>query len=227
LVRPRSYEVELAAYQLSHSVGISLCDGYGFLNTDKGSQYIGDDADGNPVKTTHVDFAEITTSVDGTAGNAELFINCWKVIMDLGDWNNFAWTIKLDPDAVIVADRVRAHLAPYGTKEMYVLNCNDFPSSPEFPMMYGSVEVLSHKAMVSFSSKLWVCLREQAYAIKIWGEDRFTKKCLDMLGVAAVPDFGLVGDGVCLGVDCGSGMAAFHPFKTLDAWKQCWDKATR
>merc|ERR1712087_523455 len=134
----------------------------------------------------HADMAEITTSVDGTAGNAALFINCWNVVIENGRWNNYAWTIKADPDAVIVPDRIRGHLAEHYLENIYVLNCNAYPDSPEFPMMYGSLEVLSWKAISAYANNMWLCMRDMNEFIPLWGEDRFMKKCLDRIGVGAI-----------------------------------------
>merc|ERR1712018_436024 len=145
----------------------------------------------------HVAMAEITVSVDGTAGNAELFINCWNVIVQDGRWNNYAWTVKVDPDAVLLPDRLRQHLAPHELESVFVLNCNAYPDSPEFPMMYGSLEIFSWKAISSYGQNMWLCMRDMSEFIPLWGEDRFMKKCMDRIGVGAVQDFSVIGDDVC------------------------------
>lgn len=225
LFRTTVYEMDLLQLQLDKTLGIFQCDGQLLLSTD--DPVVLGRYEGEEVKSRKVEQADITTSVDGTAGNAKLFINAWNVIIEDGRWNNFAWTIKVDPDAVLVPNRLRTHLSPHRNEVMYFLNCNAFPSSPDFPMMYGALEVLSWGAMDTYVRNSWICMRDQAQFIPLWGEDRFMKKCLDMLGVAAVTDFAIVGDGVCTGVDCGSGTAAFHPFKSVALWQECWDTATR
>merc|ERR1712117_159426 len=109
LFQPTSYEMGVIQNQLSRGIGIFDCDGYVTLSTAEPT-YVGKSPDGDEVTSLHVDMAEITVSVDGTAGNAALFINCWNV---------------------------------------FVLNCNAYPSSPEFPMMYGSLEIFSWNAVSS------------------------------------------------------------------------------
>jgi len=204
-----------------------LCDGYSTLSTADPTK-VGVDQNGKEVISLHVDMAEITLSVDGTAGNAALFINCWNVIIQAGSWNNYAWTVKVDPDAVLLPDRLRLHLAPHELENIFVLNCNAFPDSPDFPMMYGSLEIFSWRAMSSYANNMWKCMRDMNEFIPLWGEDRFMKKCMDHIGVGTIQDFDVIGDGVCTGVDCGSAyVAAFHPFKSVDEWQRCWEVAQR
>ena len=51
--------------------------------------------------------------------------------------------------------------------------------------------------------------------------------CLDHLGVEAFLDTEEIGDDLCNGAWCGDGgKAAFHPFKSVDAWEECWREAT-
>lgn len=228
LFQTTSYEMGVLQNQLKKGLGIFQCDGFLTLSTAKPTVVGTHPNDGTEVKSLHVDMAEITTSVDGTAGNAALFINCWNAVVKDGRWNNFAWTIKVDPDAVLVPSRLRTHLRPHNLENVFVLNCNAYPSSPEFPMMYGSLEILSWTAISTYANQMWQCMNSMSEFIPLWGEDRFMKKCLDLIGVSTIQDFSVVGDGVCTGVDCGNAfVAAFHPFKSVDAWQQCWDTAMR
>jgi len=182
--------------QLNRGIGIFDCDGYVTLSTAEPT-YVGKGRNGEEVTSLHVDMAEITVSVDGTAGNAALFINCWNAIVQDGRWNNYAWTVKVDPDAVLLPPRLREHLAPHDLENVFILNCNAYPSSPNFPMMYGSLEVLSWKAIKSYKNNMWRCMHDMSELIPLWGEDRFMNKCLDQIGVSAIQDFDIIGDGVC------------------------------
>jgi len=60
-----------------------------------------------------------------------------------------------------------------------------------------------------------------------FGEDRWFGGCLAGLGVQGIQDFGMVGDGVCTGANCGDGKAAYHPFKNVGAWAGCFAGASR
>jgi len=227
LFQTTTYEFDIMKLQLEKNAGIFQCDDFALLSTDEVT-VVGKDADGNDLKTLKVEPAEITVSVDGTAGNAELFINCWNVIVQDGRWNNHAWTLKVDPDAVLIPDRTRQHLAPYVMENVYVVNCNKFPSSPNFPMMYGSLEIFSWRAMQTYANNMHLCMEDMAMMLPQWGEDYFMTHCLDHIGVGRISDFTSVGDGVCTGANCGDGaFGAFHPFKTADSWGECWDQAQR
>merc|ERR1712127_374668 len=148
------------------------CDDWALLSTDEPT-VLGKTKDGKEAKSLKVEPAPITTSVDGTAGNAKLFINSWNAILEDGRWQRHAWVIKVDPDAVIMAERVRAHLAPHVLENVYVVNCNKFPESPNFPMMYGSVEIYSYKAIETYSRSHGACEEDMGMMLEQWGEDYY------------------------------------------------------
>jgi len=227
LFQTTSYENDVMLNQMGGGRGIFQCDDWALLSTAE-ETVLGNTPDGREAKTMHVEMAEITTSVDGTAGNAKLFINCWNVIVQDGSWNNHAWTVKVDPDAVLLPDRLRVHLSDHVLENVYVVNCNKFPSSPNFPMMYGSLEIYSWKAIQTYANHMSQCMSDMGSMLPLWGEDYFMTHCLDAIGVGRISDFASVGDNVCLGANCGDGwVAAFHPFKSVDEWQQCWDIAHR
>merc|ERR1712203_966948 len=76
------------------------------------------------------------------------------------------------------------------------------------------------------------------------GEDLFAQKCMDSHGVSKIQNFDLTVDGVCpevkknwggnpksskaLKVDCSHVTApVMHPFKTVDAWFECYEKPSQ
>lgn len=224
LFQTTSYEMGIMKLQMKQDAGIFQCDDYALLSTDEETS-LGETADGVEVKTMKVEKAEITTSVDGTAGNAKLFINTWNVIIADGRWKRHAWIIKVDPDAVIVPYRVRDHLRDHVLENVYVVNCNKFPSSPNFPMMYGSVEIYSFLAIDTYAAKIDSCMDDMGMMLPQWGEDYFMTHCLDHIGVGRISDFVSVGDNVCTGGSCADGaFSAFHPFKDEASWQECWDE---
>jgi hypothetical protein len=167
-------------------------------------------------------------STDGTAGNAELFINAWDSLMKKTFVLRYDWVIKADPDAVIIADRLRDHVRPHTGQTAYVRNCNALPGNADFPMMYGSLEAISKEGLRIYRDNLWRCRNDFTAWWQSWGEDLWMGKCLLQLGVGPRDDFGIVSDGVCLGdSSCGNWWsAAFHPYKNSDAWMNCWWQAT-
>jgi hypothetical protein len=222
VVRPDGYEPPLMRGQLAMNAGIFNCDEYAVFSSEEV------DLGGGPlgqIKTIPFTQVPVGTSIHGTAANTELFINFWEAVRMDGRYKDHAWVIKADPDAVIIPIRIRTHLEDK-SGELYVRNCNKFPESSDFPMMYGALEAISVPAMNKYYDGLEECKSAMPYAE--WGEDFFMGKCLLMLGVSPLDDFDLVGDGVCMGVDCTNMyQAAFHPKKDLESWTQCWNDAGR
>jgi len=225
LFQTTTYENDIIAKQVQDGTGIFECDETALLSTDD-VKVMGKDKNGKDIKTIQVEKAEITTSVDGTAGNAQLFVNCWQKVIEDGRWKHHAWIIKVDPDAVIIPYRVRDHLRNYVLENVYVVNCNKFPESPNFPMMYGSVEIYSYRAIDTYARNQGLCFKDMGMMLPKWGEDYFMTHCLDHIGVGRISDFASVGDNVCTGGSCADQyFSAFHPFKTVDLWQTCWDQA--
>jgi len=225
LTRTEGYEVDIMKGQLNFSIGIFACDETGLFSAD-GIMVLGKDKNGKEVSTVRVESAIIRTTMDGTAGNAKLFANMWDSVITDGRWRNHAWTVKVDPDAVIMPERVRWHVAQHTGEKVYVLNCNKVPGSPNFPMMFGSVEIFSFQAMEAFSTGKEECKAQMGQWLESWGEDYYMGKCMDLIHVGRINDFEVVGDSVCTGVDCNNpGTGAFHAFKSWGAWGLCHQQA--
>jgi len=223
LYMPSRYEGPLLAAALKEGAGIFSCDGYDVLSSEP--DVLGVGKDGVKVEALHIPKIEVGVSQDGTAGNAKLFMAVWDKIIAGAKFRNFDWTIKVDPDAVIIPWRVRQHMKPHNGVNAYVVNCNKFPGSPNFPMMYGAVEIFSNKAMDAYAAGSWKCGQQLPWSS--WGEDYYMTHCLDFLGVGRISDFGVLGDNLCTGANCADTfVGSFHPFKDIGAWMQCWGKAT-
>lgn len=224
LYMPSRYEGPLLKAHLKANAGIFQCDGYDVFAAEEDT--LGTSHDGILVKALQIPKIEVGISQDGTAGNAKLFMKVWDKVIAGGRFRNYDWTIKVDPDAVIIPWRIRTHMKPHTGINAYVVNCNKFPNSPNFPMMFGAVEIFSNKAMIAYAMGSWKCGQQLPW--KAWGEDYYMTKCMDMLGVGRLNDFTAVGDNVCTGADCGDGdKGSYHPFKTADDWQGCWNKAMR
>merc|ERR1712060_502663 len=93
------------------------------------------------------------------------------------------FTIKVDPDTVLAAHRLRPWLE--GLRgNIFIPNCDlrdRWPDLPDFPMMFGSFEILSREAVDTFLEGRERCQRELPW--KELGEDIFLQKCLALLGV--------------------------------------------
>jgi hypothetical protein len=199
--------------------GIFACEQYDVFSTD-GGVYLGDGPMG-PVWSQYFDFAAVGTTVDGTAGNTRLFLNVWEAVRIVGRYQNTDWTVKVDPDAVIIPDRLRWHLSQHMGRPTYIVTC----AKPGMrSMMFGALEAIARDAIERFLQAKDSCFN---LPVDAWGEDRWLSACLDQLGAPGEEDFSLVSDGVCHGVSCGSGAAAFHPFKDAGGWQGCYYEAMR
>jgi len=241
VMRTVGYEGDLMRDQMAKSAGIFACDQYDvFSNTpyqgrattwwhpeedDKVevplvSMYLGIGPLG-PVHTIPFKPTYVGKSMDSTAGNTELFLRVWEKVKETGKYLTTDWTLKVDPDAVLLPSRARTLLQPYNSLSTYIVNC-DKPGMAA--MMFGSVEMFSRQAIVTFYERKEECLGSLGW--KAWGEDYFMGKCLDMLGVKRTNQFSLVSDGVCKGVDCSDPTAAaFHPKKDSASWMACLAQA--
>lgn len=223
--RVKTYEMGLIELQLDRGIGIFACDETMLLadaNMSLGTiRKQGKDV---PVKTHTFKQMPVGLSQDGSAANTALFMKVWDVVIDFGAYRRHAWTLKVDPDAVLVPDRARQHVLKYAGQTVYVVNCNKYPDSNNFPMMYGPVEIFSKEAIEKYRELGWHCASELDWSL--WGEDYYLTHCLDHIHVTRVNDFELVGDNSCTGAVCSDSMsAAFHPFKDVKTWVDCLDDA--
>jgi len=228
LLRVDTYELELVKYQWTKRAGIFACDSFRVF-----SDTVTTVAGRKTLKTPKV---EVGVSKDGTAGNTLLFMKVWDMIFEDGTVWDHDWTIKADPDAVLLSDRLRGRLEPYTNNydhggRLFVVNCNAWPGS-DFPMMYGSVEIFSQAAMRQYKEHVDKCMEVLPW--QEWGEDYFLTRCMDQIDVGRIEDYQLVGDSTCSGPqqswngDCNLGLlAAFHPFKEIETWSACFDTAIR
>jgi len=223
LFMPSGYEGPLLKAHLKANAGIFQCDGYDVFAAEPCS--LGSSQGGASVQAIQIPKIPVGVSQDGTAGNAKLFMAVWDKLIAHNRFLSFDFTLKVDPDAVLIPWRIRDHMRPHVGSNSYVVNCNKFPNSPNFPMMFGAVEIFSSQAMDAYARGSWKCGAQLPW--KSWGEDYYMTHCLDFLGVGRIADFGVLGDNVCTGANCADQYkGSFHPFKSIDAWNQCWTQAT-
>jgi len=223
IIRPTGYEPSLLKVQLERRVGIFDCDDFAVLSDTAFT--LGQGPHG-AVDTVTFPKTAVGVSSDGTAANTLLFMNAWEAVKKSTLNLQYDWTLKVDPDAVMLPARLRHHLAPYPDQSVYVKNCGAYQGAG-WPKMYGALEAFSRRAMSAYFRGAERCRSELDW--HPWGEDIFIATCLDHLGVGSISDLDLVSDAACMGFsDCGNWhAAAFHPFKSEDAWLTCWDKVMR
>jgi len=230
-------EEGLLRAQLGRGAGIFACDDHAVLSdVDK---VLGDLAAG-PVRTVRIPSTKPDgITKDGTAQNTQIFLQAWETIRKDSRYLSFDWTVKVDPDAVLVPSRLRGLLAPGALPEnpfpppyeadsgsgWWVTNCDMEGMLTEWgngwPMMYGAAEVLSREA-----TRVWLAGVEECKTTIDWtnvGEDAFIGLCLRQLRVGEL--FLKMGDKRCGGATCSDAdKFVFHDFKSPDDWLACWDQ---
>lgn len=205
-----SYEKEVIMAARENDGGVFACDEHSLLTADSTAEIWGEE-------TVQFQGAPIIGSVDGTAGNTQLFVHAWSKIIEIGKWRDAAFTVKADPDTVFLPERLRWHLTSFVGQRVFVVNC------AVWNMIYGSLEVFSFSAMEQWAEKGSTCNAPDNF-----GEDKYMTQCMDHLEVTRVNDWEIVGDKLCgTFTDCSAGSnAAFHPFKDKWSWNDCYKKAS-
>eukprot|EP00444_Apocalathium_aciculiferum_P022180 CAMPEP_0183443128 /NCGR_PEP_ID=MMETSP0370-20130417/90737_1 /TAXON_ID=268820 /ORGANISM="Peridinium aciculiferum, Strain PAER-2" /LENGTH=676 /DNA_ID=CAMNT_0025633007 /DNA_START=66 /DNA_END=2096 /DNA_ORIENTATION=- len=220
VVQPFGYEAPLLKAQMNTGQGIWACDHFSVFSVQE--FVVGTMPNGDEVRTQTFVPAEVKESKDHTAANAELFMHVWDAVGKQAKWQLTDWTIKVDPDAVLLPTRLRKHLDPFTGQNGYVVNCAK-PFMPEGPMMFGAMEAFTKSALDTYFTKVSDCAHSLPW--NIWGEDLYMGKCLEKVGVQRINDFTIYSDGVCRGVDCTDpDAAAFHPKKDIVQWMACLEQ---
>jgi len=221
-----TYEFGLVKEQIRKGAGIFTCDEYGVFSQDNRT-FLGQGPNGPPIHTIWFQKAPVWTSQDNTAANTLLFMHLWDALKKDGRWEHHDWTVKADPDAVVLPWRIRTHLGKATGPNNYLVNCNKYPGNPNFPMIFGAFEAYSKLALRTYFNGGDVRCRTELQW-KMWGEDFFMHHCMMHLGVQQFDDFGILSDKRCTGANCADGWAAaYHDFKSQDSWFACWDQAVR
>jgi len=224
LMVPWGYESHLLLEQFDRGVSIFACDEYAVF-----SNQLTEVAPG----VESVVFMDGDLTVEkggefGTALNTPIFISLWQKIFEVNRFRFHHWTVKVDPDAVFFASRLRYSLlghmeAPTG---VYINNCK--------MGMHGPIEVFSRNAVYHWQQGLPMCTQHFNQLCSgpcKWGEDMFIDQCLwKVLQVRRDTDTSMLLEDHC---DPPAnwwrcempGIVAFHPFKTWEGYSRCLDNA--
>mmetsp|Transcript_54914 Transcript_54914/g.139196 ORF Transcript_54914/g.139196 Transcript_54914/m.139196 type:complete len:490 (-) Transcript_54914:292-1761(-) len=241
VVRSDGYEVDLVKAQVKKKAGMFACDAY-VVVSDKD---LGLAVDG--VQTLTISTTKVTGyTAAGTSPNAPVFVEAMSKLREDGRYRQHDWVIKSDPDTVLLPDRLRMVLeptqqprnpypppyAPAPGAGLFVPNCDKqatwgtgWGANGLWPMMYGSIEMVSREALDNYFVKEESC-KSSIQGWQKMGEDRYLGLCYRHLQAGEL--FLKQGDATCGGGSCGDGrFQAYHPFKSVDTWMQCWDQAMR
>merc|ERR1712032_1308381 len=217
--RLHSYEANIIKMQLQKDGrfrgGIFTCDQYDVYASDvPDGTFVGDGPYG-PVRTHWFQNAPVWRSEDNTAANTLLFMNFWEAVRWDMRYTCCDWTVKADPDAVMLPDRMRGTLSHKMSWLNFISTCQG--------KLYGAIEAIQTKGLQRYFNNEGQC---RGMPWQPWGEDVWISRCLMSLGVVSAFDAGFVADNLCYGANCGNGYSsAYHPFKDSNAWMNCYNQA--
>lgn len=171
-----------------------------------------------------------------TALNTDIFIRFWnRVIADPKAWRN-DWIIKLDPDTMFLPGRFRALVSSsdgmlsqaQSNRGVWLNNCH--------LGLHGPIEALSQKALATYRDGWKKCAEGDAGGHG--QEDVYLRVCFNDLGIPKINAYNLLFEAklACqerpawfhpLRPPCFAPQVAFHPFKSIDSYKHCYDEAMR
>jgi len=193
------------------------------------------------VEDIHNEFHQIKRKEKDSWVNWALFYQVWINLRKVAKWQGTGWTVKVDPDAVFIPQRLRDWLftrreTPHG---VYFENCKNVQYG-----YFGNLEVMSSTAAGVLTSHLEECHAAFApcandgcdWEYGSWGEDVFVQRCMDHHYVDKAEAFDLTTDGACKSdrpddqmknekwhaEDCSQVQAAsVHPFKKPQEYFKC------
>jgi len=200
---PDSYEERLMEMAKANWISVFGCDGYDVYKT---------------WSSDNVGWA----SGEVTLQNTQVFINVWEEIKKAGNLWQYDWTVKVDPDCLMIPQRLKWHLEALKVprkQPVYVKN-NVLNRSQGNNGFLGAVEVFSREALERYYDWWPDCQDSLGWGS---GEDGFMKACMDAIGVGYVTDGFMFtpNDDPAL---CREGKyAAYHPLKDQKAYQCCTD----
>ncbi|CAK0865787.1 unnamed protein product [Prorocentrum cordatum] len=194
LMLPDSYEVGLIQTQLDAQAGIFGCDASAVYSNQ--SIKMSSKVSKASLKTQVVP-GSLHCELGGqywTALNTEIFVRVWKKVASGKEFGAHGWTVKADPDAVILPRRLRlragrSRFLSGRQDKVYMNNC-------QFGL-HGPVEMMSLGAMVAYRDGIDRCVEELKEEFSQYGEDVFLRECLQLVGVDKVEDFSMMKETHC------------------------------
>jgi len=221
LMLPWGNELSLVRTQLEKGVGIFSCDDWSVVSNESVLLSPGPPA----VIRTDVMPGTLKCKFGGeynTALNSEIFFRVWSKVRAIGRYQRHDWTIKMDPDAVLLPGRMRQHVASKNpSASLYLNNC--------FEGLHGPIEVVSNGGMEVFANGMDHCAQSLKNEWMSYGEDVWLRRCFGLLAVARVDDYDVLREKACKPfkdpIPCTYDAVAFHPLKTPSSYFACLSQA--
>jgi len=222
---PYGSEVSLIRSQLAMGVGIFGCNSWSVYSNESVEL-----SPGPPVRiVSEVLPGSLQCPISHkfalpAAMNSEIFYRFWTKVFADRRYLSHDWTCKLDPDAVVLPSRIRAHVQyRKSTDPTYLKNCDEG--------LHGPIEVISRTGMKLLAKGMQRCHDSFQHEWMTYGEDVWLRKCFRIIGVWPQDDYTLLRERACRPYDwprpCTSGAASFHPLKTPEEYFGCLEEAKR
>lgn len=217
LMLPWGYEPDLLRMQITERRSIFACEDfvvYSSVALDLGSGYT----------TSRIDM-DLHCPLGGqyhTALNTPIFQKIWQQVIKDGRFRVHAWTVKADPDCVFLPSRLRDIVLVETLRSSVESGKGLFLNNCRFGL-HGPLEVLSRRALEEYGEGWHKCRQPPQ-------EDVYLQHCMLTLGVMQMNQFNLLAEAACRSPDwqdCHSPQAAFHPFKSLGAYRTCQSEAEK
>jgi hypothetical protein len=222
LMLPNSYEGSLLRYQYDEEAGIFGCDEYSVY-----SNVTLEVAPGCSTLPVLIDLHSEMGGEFGTALNTGVFLAIWSSVVGAGRYLYHDWTVKIDPDTVFIAPRLRLLVKSHKEVDggVYLNNCKYG--------LHGPLEVFSRNAVTAWDGAQSKC-KDHFWKVCSgdcnWGEDMFIDQCLNFTGVQRDNEYKQLTEDHCDPpegwTECkDTDIVAFHPFKTVEKQEACTKNA--
>jgi len=240
----KSYELDLLKIAKEKQTSIYACDMaevYGDVALDEDGVTV------FKVEDTENEFHFAKRKHMGTWINTGMYKQVWKAIAKKADYAAYDWTIKVDADAIFIAERLvkRIMLLPVPPSGAFMVNCEKVKYG-----FFGNLEVLDKTAFSILAANIDSCSSDTVSNWKVgidkgkygpMGEDLFAEMCMRKNGVTAMELFDITKDGCCEAKrpgnekknkkwkpDCATtDTPAIHPFKKPEDYTACLAATTR
>mmetsp|Transcript_73537 Transcript_73537/g.161057 ORF Transcript_73537/g.161057 Transcript_73537/m.161057 type:complete len:1078 (-) Transcript_73537:126-3359(-) len=216
-------EEALVKLQLKYKLGIFGCDGFAVISN---SPHTMGTLNGKNVETWG---NNVTDSIRNKKGHyyesAQTFGLAWDSLVHSSKLWSYNFTVKVDPDTVLLPDRLRHHLKGREGHPLYVANC---PSSKTSTRLRSALEVVSKEAMRAYQKDAQGAAKCKSLQSVEAAEDFYLEECMKALNVEKVVDLHQVVDPECRSdASCGEddSHVAFHRYKQPKEWMKCYEDA--
>jgi len=247
-------EIDLVRHQFRNQLGIFRCDAWAVYTPGEEPVLLGHKNNEAVFSIPFSVEGSKRVPVPGMPNttimaNVDYMLHAWRMVGLNKDLAGKDYVVKPDPDTVFIPERLRAELPDYsdspGAKRFFK-NCEASNTSQ------GPLLMATYPAALEFIQKAETrCKNEKIpdyfnrdenglptyRSWEVMGDDGFFQTCMEELGVPSIKRFDLLKDAYChicadggegckVKPSCADGHAvAYHPFKGLDEWQQCYEDA--